>query len=255
MGRPLDQSELRRRAIAGVGAEVEAFGSAAPDSLVVRREGLRAAVVPASPQRSLFNSVYYEDPAALAAGLDALEALYQSHGVRAWTVWVPDDDRESARLLGARGHSLDAGPRAMAMELAGFDAAPPAPAGIDPRPVTAAVCADLNDRAYGYGADGFRAGLAGETEIRWHGAFAGDEPVGCVGTIAVGGDCCVTGVATPPEHRGRGIAGWLICRALAEARDAGMESASLQASRAGAPIYERLGFRDLGFLEMWEWRR
>ena len=129
MGRPLDQSELRRRAIAGVGAEVEAFGSAAPDSLVVRREGLRAAVVPASPQRSLFNSVYYEDPAALVAELDALEALYESHGVRAWTVWVPDDDRETARLLGARGHTLDAGPRAMAMELEEFEAAPPAPAG------------------------------------------------------------------------------------------------------------------------------
>jgi len=255
MGRPLDQSELRRRAIAGVGAEVEAFGSAAPDSLVVRREGLLAAVVPASPQRSLFNSVYYEDDTALAAELDALEALYESHGVRAWTVWVPDDDRETARLLGARGHSLDAGPRAMAMELAGFGVAPPVPAGIDPGPIAATTCSELNDRAYGYGADGFRAGLAGETAIRWYGAFAGDEPVGCVGTIAVGEDCCVTGVATPPEHRGRGIASWLMCRALAEAREAGMASASLQASRAGAPIYERLGFRDLGFLEMWEWRR
>ncbi|HEX7246339.1 MAG TPA: GNAT family N-acetyltransferase [Solirubrobacterales bacterium] len=255
MGRPLDQRELRRRAIAGVGAEVEAFGSAAPDSLVVRREGLLAAIVPASPRRSLFNSVYYEDGAALAAELDALEALYESHGVRAWTVWVPDDDRETARLLDARGHSLDAGPRAMAMELAELGSAPPAPAGIDPGPISAAACAELNDRAYGYAADGFRAGLAGETAIRWHGAFASDEPVGCVGALTVGEDCCVTGVATSPEHRGRGIATWLMCRALAEARAAGVASASLQASRAGAPIYERLGFRDLGFLEMWEWRR
>ena len=251
----LERSELRRRAIAGVRDEVEAFGSAAPGSLLVRRQGLLAAVVPASPQRSLFNSVYYGDPAALVAELDALAALYESHGVRAWTVWVPDDDRETARLLGDRGHSLDAGPRAMAMELAELGAAPPAPAGIDPGPIAAAVCAELNDSAYGYGADGFRAGLAGETAIRWHGAFAAGEPVGCAGTIGVGEDCCVTGVATPPEHRGRGIATWLVCRALAEAREAGMTSASLQASRAGAPIYERLGFLDLGFIEMWEWRR
>jgi GNAT superfamily N-acetyltransferase len=255
MGQRLDEKELRRRAVEGVRDEVEAFGSAAPDSLLIRREGLFASVVPASPQRSIFNSVTYTDPAALAAELDALEALYESHGVRAWTVWVPDTDRESARLLGARGHSLDAAPRAMAMELADLAAEPPAPAGIDPGPISAAACAELNDRAYGYGADGFRAGLAGETAIRWHGAFGGGEPVGCVGTIEVGDDCCVTGVATPPEHRGRGIASWLMVRALAEASDAGVASGSLQASKAGAPIYERLGFRDLGFVEMWEMRR
>jgi len=122
---------------------------------------------------------------------------------------------------------------------------------VAPASVWAVVKAD----AYGHGADGFRAALAAETAIRWHGAFAGGEPVGCVGTIEVGDDCCVTGVATPPEHRGRGIASWLMVRALAGAREAGLASASLQASQAGAPIYERLGFRDLGFVEMWELRR
>ena len=34
-----------------------------------------------------------------------------------------------------------------------------------------------------------------------------------------------------------------------------MLTASLQATRAGAPLYERLGFRDFGFVEMWELRR
>jgi len=255
MGRRLDEHELRRRAIAGVRDEVEAFGSGAPDSALVRRDGLLAAVVPAAPQRSIFNSVFYDDPAALAAGIDSLRDAYEAHGVRAWTVWVPDSDRETARLLGARGHALDGAPRAMAMDLAGLAAEPPVPAGIEPGPISAAACAELNDRAYGHGADGFRAALAAETAIRWHGAFAGGEPVGCVGTIEVGDDCCVTGVATPPEHRGRGIASWLMVRALAGAREAGLASASLQASQAGAPIYERLGFRDLGFVEMWELRR
>ena len=240
----VEEKELRRRAIGGVRDEVEAFGSAVPGSLVVRREGLIASVVPASPQRSLFNGVFYDDPVALAAELDSLEALYESHGVRAWTVWVPDADRDSARLLASRGHSLDAEPRAMAMELVDLDAGPPAPAGIDPGPIGAAACAELNDLAYGYGADGFRAGLAGETSIRWHGAFEGGEPVGCV-----------TGVATPPEQRGRGIASWLMWRALDEARERRLTTASLQATRAGAPLYERLGFRDLGFVEMWEMRR
>jgi hypothetical protein len=43
--------------------------------------------------------------------------------------------------------------------------------------------------------------------------------------------------------------------ACAEARAGGSLTASLQATKAGAPIYERLGFRDFGFIEMWELRR
>jgi len=254
MGHGIDEKELRRRAIAGVRDEVEAFGSAAPGSRLIRRDGLLASVVPASPQRSLFNSVFYDDPAALTGEYEALSGTYDA-AVHAWTVWVPDEDRQTARLLADRGHLLDAAPRAMAMELAALSGEPPAPPGVEPGPVEPLVAAELNDRAYGYDEDGFRAGLAGETAIRWHGAYADGEPVCCIGTIEVGDDCCVTGVATPSEHRGRGIASWLLLRALAEAREQGALTASLQATKAGAPIYERLGFADFGFIEMWELRR
>jgi GNAT superfamily N-acetyltransferase len=251
----LDEQELRRRAIEGVRDEVEAFGSGAPDSQLIRHEGLLASVAPATPQRSLFNSVFYDDPQVLASELDGLAELYDSQGIRAWTVWVPDEDRESAGLLASRGHALDAAPRAMAMELDDLGAMPQAPTGIEPGPIDTATCAELNDLAYGYGPDGFRAGLAGETALRWYGAFEGGQPVGCLATIEVGEDCCVTGVATPPEQRGRGIASWLLARALAEAREQGLTTASLQATKAGAPLYERLGFRDFGYIEMWELRR
>jgi GNAT superfamily N-acetyltransferase len=141
------------------------------------------------------------------------------------------------------------------MELADLGPELPTPGGVTPGPIDASACAALNDRAYGFGPDGFAAGIVGKTSIQWRGAFAGGEPLGCVGTIAIGDDCLITGVATPPEHRGRGIASWLVRGALAEAREREMTTASLQASRAGASIYERLGFRDLGFLEMWELRR
>jgi hypothetical protein len=168
----VEEPELRRRALEGVRDEVEAFAGGAPDSKLIRHEGLIASIVPASPQRSLFNSVYYDDPEVLAAQADALKETYDSHGVRAWTVWVPDADRATAGLLAGRGHVADAAPRAMAMELEAFDADLPAPPGVEPGPIDAATCAALNDLAYGYGEDGFRAGLAGETTIRWYGAFA-----------------------------------------------------------------------------------
>lgn len=255
MGQRIDDSELRRRAIAGLRDEVEAFGSGHPESRLIERDGLLASVTPASPRRSLFNSVYYEDAAVLRAELDALAAGYEEAGVAAWTVWVPDEDRETAGLLADRGHLLDAEPRAMALDLDDLAPVPAAPAGVEPRSCDAATAADLNDRAYGYGPDAFRAALAGETKLRWHAAFRDGEPVSCVAVVEVGDDCCVTGVATPPEHRGRGVASWLLCRALAEARERGLRTASLQATKAGAPIYERLGFRDLGYIEMWELRK
>jgi hypothetical protein len=53
MGRPLDQQELRRRAVEGVRDEVEAFGCAAADSLLIRRKGLLASVVLDSRGHSL----------------------------------------------------------------------------------------------------------------------------------------------------------------------------------------------------------
>ncbi len=254
MGSRVGDEELRRRALGGVRDQVEAFGSAAPGSLLIRQEDLLAAVVPSSPQRSFFNSVFYGDRAVLAREIEALAEAYDSHGVRAWTVWVPDEDRDSARLLADRGHALDAAPRAMAMELADLGPEPPTPAAVEPGAIDAAACAALNDGAYGYGSDGFGAGVVRETAIRWHGAFSGGEAIACVGTIEIGEDCLVTGVATPPEQRGRGLASWLVWRALAEAREGGSATASLQATRAGAPLYERLGFRDLGFIEMWELR-
>jgi GNAT superfamily N-acetyltransferase len=254
MGQRIDERELRRRAVEGIRCEVEAFGSGHPDSQLIRRDGLLASLTPASPQRSLFNSVYYEDPTTLAEELDSLAALYDSHDIAAWTVWVPDEDRETAGLLAERGHALDAAPRAMAMELTEPVEVPTAPEKVAPGPCDPAVAAELNDRAYGYDPDGFRAALAGATPIRWHGAHVEGEPVACVGTIAVGDDCCVTGVATVPEHQGRGIAGWLLRRALTAARAEGLRTASLQATKAGAPLYERLGFADFGYVEMWELR-
>jgi GNAT superfamily N-acetyltransferase len=255
MGQGIDEQELRRRAIDGVRDEVEAFGGGAPSSSLIQREGVLASLTPASPRRSLFNSVFLDEPAVLEREYEPLAELYDAAGVQAWTVWVADEDRASAEFLAGRGHVLDAAPRAMAMELSQPPEVPQAPDEVEAGPCDAPTAAALNDRAYGYDEDGFRAALAGETSIRWLGAYADGEPVSCVGTIEVGDDCCVTGVATPAEHRGRGIASWLLLRALAAARAGGAATASLQATRAGAPIYERLGFRDFGFVEMWELRR
>jgi hypothetical protein len=46
-----------------------------------------------------------------------------------------------------------------------------------------------------------------------------------------------------------------MARALADAQDRGRLTTTLVATKLGRPVYERLGYRDFGAIEMWERRR
>jgi GNAT superfamily N-acetyltransferase len=248
-------SQLRRLAIDGVAAEIRCFGAGHPASRVLDLNGVLASVVPVAPDRSVFNSVRYSSPAALAAGIDELTSSYAAAGVRAWTVWVPDDDHESAALLAERGHTLDANPRAMALDLDDLETGPGTE--IEPIAGDARLAAALNDRAYGFDGPAFAAALsepAADAPLRWHFAGADGEVIACLALIPEGEDAVVTAVATEPRHRGRGVAGTLLRRALGEARSEWARTGSLQATKLGSGVYERLGFRDLGAIGMWELR-
>ncbi len=61
-------------------------------------------------------------------------------------------------------------------------------------------------------------------------------------------------VAVVPEARGLGIAGKLLRHALADAAERGLETSTLISTRLGRPVYERLGYREAGTLQMWEKR-
>src|SRR4051812_8921250 len=118
---------------------------------VLALDGVTACVVPAVPDRSLPNSVLYEEPDAAAEQLDDLAAAYDAAGVRAWTVWVHPGDDALARTLAARGHVLDATPTAMNLDdLGRLPAARELPPGVTiEHPGDAAVLGRLNDEAYG----------------------------------------------------------------------------------------------------------
>ncbi len=251
----MDREQLRQRVIDGVEAEIELFGGCSERSSVVRMPGVLASVSPATPERSIFNSVAAAGTAALAAALDDLDAIYRGAAVRAWTGWVPDRDRETAALLAERGHVLDAAPRSMALDL---DDLRPAslPDGVDAAVGDMATIGPINDRAYGIEGAGWAAAMDSEPAVEADAALAlaGGEPVACAAVLERGDDACVTAVATLPDHRGRGLAGGLVSGLLAAAARRGARTASLQASGAGAPVYERLGFADVGFIELWERR-
>jgi GNAT superfamily N-acetyltransferase len=240
------------------------LGGAAPDSRRLRLGGVSAAIVPSVPHRSIANSVNYVDAAALADSLAALDAAYVEAGVKAWTVWTPEFDRDAILALEAAGHRFDGRPMAMVLDLDRFE--PPDLGGFDydtdgDLPTLGAV----NDEAYGFPGDGVAPLFAERPEgldLRVYRAHLDGEPACMLSTIdheptegASGPDCGVYFVATRERARGRGLATRLTAAALVEARGRGCATSSLQASALGEPIYTALGYASCFRLHMYERRR
>ena len=216
----------------------------------VDRDGVGALVTPHVPNRSVVNSVVYTRGADIPAAYDWLEQEYAE--VDAWTVWVPETDRETASFLESHGHKLDADPAMMAVELQGWN---PPVALPDWKPATVEELARINEAAYPWHDGSMERALNGsaldDKEFRLY--IADDACV--LGIDDVDGDAGVFFVATLPEARGRGLAAGLMAAALVEARDRGCEISTLQATKMGEPVYARLGYQRVGAIEMWEKRR
>jgi GNAT superfamily N-acetyltransferase len=171
-------------------------------------------------------------------------------------VWVPEDDRETAALLEASGHQLDSTPAAMVLELAGLPDPQPGELDWDAH-AAAADIGRINDLAYGLSQATFGAAIAGlssEPPLRLYQARVDGQPASVLGTLDDGDDCGVYFVATLKEHRGKRLAARLLHVALAEARDRGLRTSSLQSTKLGYPVYERLGYEPIFTIQMWERR-
>jgi GNAT superfamily N-acetyltransferase len=253
----LDDGRLFERLLDSMRHFYGVLAGAAEGSHAVGAEGVHACVVPAAPQRSYPNAVMYEDASALVAAYERIRAAYARAGVAAWTVWVPEDDSEAAAFLEGRGHRLDATPAAMARELPGVER--PAPGTLDEwtRQGDTTVVGDLNNRAYGFDDVSLARVFSrfGGPGVNVYVGRAGGEPVTCLVTTDKDGNCEIDAVATPPEARGRGLSGQLLAHALADAGERGCETTTLVATALGRPVYDRLGYRVLGALQMWELRR
>lgn len=254
--------EIQLRAFADF---VALLGGSAPGSrLVERGGGIRAAVVPAVPERSIANSVTYREAAALAEALEGLAAAYREAGVAAWTVWAPELDREALAALQRAGHSFDGRPLAMVLDLAGFE--PPDPGELDwDVDADLPLLGELNDTSYGHRPeDGFAAAFRHRPpglDLRLYQARVGGAPACVLATIdhaaasgAAGPDCGIYFVATPARFRGRGLATRLLGVALGEARERGCATSSLQASSLGEPVYRALGYQPCFRFHMYERR-
>ena len=241
--------------LAGMEAFFGLAGDTSPRGRTIRREGLLASVCPEMPHRSVFNSVVYRSSRDLEAALGDLARAYAAAGVAAWTVWTPERDAAARDALQRSGHRLDATPRAMAARLDEIDVSG-GPEGLDWERAQGVeeMCAVLG-QAFGWESAPAAAVFARlPRHAHIYLARLEGRAAACVVALDASGDCAMFNVGTLPQSRGRGLSTGLMRQALADARRRGCATTSLQATAMGRPVYARLGYRDLGVIEMWERR-
>ncbi len=251
----VDDVEGWKRLVASLAQWSRAIDGASDGMRSIDRDGFVMTVTPAVPERSIVNDVVYWDGSALIAAYDQIEDAYATAGIDAWLVWAPDTDRDIADALAERGHVLDSDPEAMVIDLDVVER-PPEPAGFTREPDPVAL-ARLNDHAYRL-RDAFAralANLGSAGGLHFYGVEDGDGLASGLVAFDHGEDCSVWLVATRESARGRGLAGALMGHALADARERGRTTSTLQATDLGRPVYERLGYRSLGEIQIWEKRR
>lgn len=239
-----------------LGPFIRSFGDL-PGSRVLEHDGGATSVVPAIPNASLFNSTFYDRarPETLDAALTAAEPEYDAAGVTAWGAWILDGDSAAQRIAVEHGMKLDSVPRAMGAQLSAIDLSADTSAVSERWDLPTG--AKLNELAYAVGPDKFGPlGAIGQsTGARCFIAEADGAAGSCVVTYPNGEDCGVFWVATDPVLQGRGLARAAMTAALKGAIEDGFETTTLQASKAGAPLYLRLGYEDLGrSVNLWEHR-
>lgn len=251
----VDDVEGWRRLVASLAQWSRAIDSSSKGMRSFERDGFVMTVTPEVPERSIVNDVVYWDGAALIAAYDQIEEAYAAAGIDAWLVWAPDTDGDVADALAGRGHVLDSDPEAMVLDLDLVER-PAEPAGFtrEPDPVD---LARLNDHAYGT-RDAFARAfdqLEPGGGLHFYGVKDGGGLASGLVSFDHEDDCSVWLVATRESARGRGLAGALMAHALADARERGRTTSTLQATDLGRPLYERLGYRSLGEIQIWEKRR
>ncbi|MFP2963925.1 GNAT family N-acetyltransferase [Myxococcus sp. 1LA] len=213
--------------------------------------GVDAFGLPEHPEHLRAQQVFFHDAGALRDALPALTDFYQGLGVPAWRVAVRPEDTEGRRVLTDAGFHPDA-VRMDAMGLA-LEDVPDAP------PDLALEASETQDDMVAINKRTWSA-LGGQLDV-WlrppplhvHTLVAKEAgvPLACGMARDVGDTAGIYMVATVPEARGRGLAAQVMRGLHHQARARGMTAAVLQATPEARPLYQRLGYRDLGAWESW----
>lgn len=156
-------------------------------------------------------------------------------------------------VLGRHGFIHQSEWTSMAFDLTAFSSAGERPAGLEVREAVSSedldAWAELVTASYGFGEDVHRnysrhliaRGDAGFKRHHFLGLLDG-RPVATIALFKGKEAAGIYWVGTHPAARNRGIAAAMTRYALLEAKKAGYELATLNASAAGHPVYRQIGF-------------
>lgn|GEM_PF-4422312 len=197
-----------------------------------------------------FIAMRHPDPVlnnAIVRTPDALPLVLEFFaGINTFAVWVAESDASPAlsTLLRDEGLRPDISTRPMIATLADITLAditlPPTDPGELRRDVPPAEVAAMNGVA--------AAVVDGVRDLRGY-----SSPDGLAGLLALDADddVNISFVVTAPQVRGQGRASALLRAALADARDRGRLTASLQATTTAENLYRRAGFVPVGRWQEW----
>ncbi|MDA0160674.1 GNAT family N-acetyltransferase [Solirubrobacter ginsenosidimutans] len=251
----MDDAELRRRLWEGFAALQTLLGGSARNGWVLRKEGLVASVVPSAPDSPALNAAVALNPEAAPDALTELEITYGDAGVRRWAVWIDGGARHITSQLRAQGLAIASASPGMGatIEKLGLDLTT---ANAHPNAGLRTV-GRVNDLAYGNVDSRLERTLTTlqEGTLRGYRADMNGAPGAVALALHHGEDCGVSFVATVPQARRHGLATQVMRSALADAQNQGLTTITLQATELGERLYQQLGLRRLGPMELWEHRR
>jgi GNAT superfamily N-acetyltransferase len=238
MSAELSNEELFDRSLATLIRSWIYLASGSPGAEVIESDGAAIAVFVHSPDRDFLNNTVLprgvDTPDAI---LDLAERAYADRGVERYAVWVHESEAEVATAVQARGYAFDSSTRTMAMETdqvnefegERFDLVESSPSEFWRVDGLEGLVPELSPE----GASFYIARLDGEDAAMLM-AFDHDD------------DCGIYMVGTVPSARRQGLATALSARAVADARERGCTTVSLQSTEMAEGVYARVGFRDLG---------
>jgi ribosomal protein S18 acetylase RimI-like enzyme len=248
----MDDAILRRRLWEGFADLQGLLGGHARQGSVLRRPGLLASVVPSAPDSPALNAAVAGEPGAGPDALDELAHEYARVGVRRWAIWIDGGAHDATARLRKAGLVVASASPGMGAEIAHIDAQP-----ADPSPnADLHTVGRVNDLAYGNVDARLERTLTTLEEglLRGYRADLNGAPAAVALALHHGTDCGVSFVATVPQARRRGLATQVMHSVLADARASGLETITLQATEQGERLYQALGLRRLGPMELWERR-
>jgi len=226
----VDDGDLASRSVLGFGEMIALLGRwGVGTDAVIRRPDLLGARIDAAGSSPWFNAGVVPLTASPPADDPHLPFCIWSAGDA-----VPGRVEHAALLTPRMGVSLD--DPGLHLDGEAVEMAEP----------SLAVLAQANERAYeDEGTFGpLITGLRDE-RVRTHGLIE-EGAFACVAiSLTLGDDVCIHYVATEARHRRRGLATRLVRAMIADARERGLRTATLQASPDGLSVYERIGFRRL----------